>query len=86
MKMNGSSEPVRALIIPILEDQIAAKAGEAFGIVTNPECLREGTSVDDFLHSNRLIFGADDPKALADMQAVFVPTLARLSLGQIHDC
>ncbi len=35
---------------------------EAIGVASNPEFLREGTSVRDFLHPNRVVIGCDDPE------------------------
>lgn len=43
----------------------------------NPEFLREGTAVDDFLHPDKVVLGADEDRALADMHAVFEPLIER---------
>jgi UDPglucose 6-dehydrogenase len=60
-------------ITPILESESGKTAGEAFGVGMNPEFLREGTAVHDFLHPDKVVLGADDDRALADMHDVFAP-------------
>lgn len=55
----GTTEQV---IIPLLEKH-GKKAGRDFGICANPEFLREGLAVEDFMHPNRIVIGALDRKA-----------------------
>ncbi|MFB6299534.1 MAG: UDP-glucose 6-dehydrogenase AglM [Halobacteriales archaeon] len=66
----GSTEDV---ITPILEKESGKTAGEDFGVGMNPEFLREGTAVHDFLNPDKIVLGADDDQALADMHDVFEP-------------
>ena len=60
-------------ITPILEQESDKTAGEGFGVGMNPEFLREGTAVHDFLHPDKVVLGADDDRALDDMHEVFDP-------------
>ncbi len=53
----------RKKIIPILEKYSGKKCGEDFGICTNPEFLREGYAVDDFLNPDRIVIGEFDTKS-----------------------
>jgi UDPglucose 6-dehydrogenase len=48
-------------------------AGELFDVVSNPEFLREGTAVSDFLHPDRIVVGADNPRAAALLHAIYAP-------------
>jgi UDPglucose 6-dehydrogenase len=50
----------------------------------NPEFLREGTAVDDFLHPDKVGLGADDDHALADMYEVFDPLIKRVDAPVIE--
>ena len=70
----GSTEDV---ITPILEAESDTTAGTDFGVGMNPEFLREGTAVDDFLHPNKVVLGADDDRALADAHDVFDPLIVQ---------
>jgi nucleotide sugar dehydrogenase len=50
-------------------------AGRALPVVSNPEFLKEGSAVDDFLHPDRVVLGSDDPVALDLAEAVYQPIL-----------
>jgi len=43
----------------------------SFSIVSNPEFLREGSAVNDFLYSDRIVIGAENETALQTMRAVY---------------
>ena len=44
-----------------------------FDVVSNPEFLKEGTAIYDFMNPDRIVVGADDPKALEVMRKVYQP-------------
>jgi|SRR6266568_1081490 GDP-mannose 6-dehydrogenase len=50
-----------ALVVPTLERSSGKKFGKAFGVCVNPEFMREGTAVADFLEPVITIIGAADP-------------------------
>jgi UDPglucose 6-dehydrogenase len=60
--VNKSTMPVGStrLVARILGE--AGASIEEIGVASNPEFLREGSSVRDFLHPNRVVIGCDDPR------------------------
>lgn len=52
-----------------------------FSIVANPEFLREGTAVSDYLHPERVVLGSDDPQALQALAEIYQPILDQVIPG-----
>ena len=63
----GTGERLRNLITQ------HAPPGARFDIVSNPEFLREGSAVEDFMRPNRVVIGADGPQAEAVMRDLYRP-------------
>lgn len=61
----GTAEKVRATI--------AKNAANRFDVVSNPEFLREGKAVEDFLKPDRVVVGADSERAKKVMQNLYEP-------------
>ena len=50
----GTTENV---VSPLLEGNSGKRAGRNFRITVNPEFMKEGSAIEDFLHSNRIVIG-----------------------------
>jgi len=44
-----------------------------FAVASNPEFLKEGAAVEDFMRPDRIVVGADDERAIAELRAVYAP-------------
>jgi len=49
--------------------------GLKYEVASNPEFLREGTSVEDFLHPDRIVVGADSPRAAEMLREIYKPII-----------
>ena len=66
----GTADKVRDAVAETL-----AKRGakHAFSMVSNPEFLKEGAAVEDFMRPDRIVIGAEDPDAIATMRELYGP-------------
>ena len=55
----------------------AANAGADFDVASNPEFLREGAAIDDFMRPDRVVVGVESPKARKVMAEVYRPLSLR---------
>ena len=66
----GTADKVRAAVA----DELAKRGSDAkFAVVSNPEFLKEGAAVDDFMRPDRIVVGADDEQAILLMRALYAP-------------
>ncbi|MFN7988058.1 MAG: UDP-glucose/GDP-mannose dehydrogenase family protein [Thermoanaerobaculia bacterium] len=49
--------------------------GHKFSVVSNPEFLREGSAIEDFMRPDRVVIGSRDPEAIAIVKDVYSPLL-----------
>ncbi len=56
-----------------VRDAIRAKTTHEFSVISNPEFLKEGAAVDDFMKPDRVVIGGEDAQAIEMMQALYSP-------------
>lgn len=61
------------VVIPILEKASGEKAGTHFGVGMNPEFLREGKAIQDFMFPDRIVMGAIDKKSHDSLEELYSP-------------
>lgn len=66
----GTADKVRAAVA----EELSARGVELpFSVVSNPEFLKEGAAVEDFMRPDRIIVGAEDERAIALMRQLYGP-------------
>lgn len=71
------------IIIPLLEKNSKKKFGKDFGVVVNPEFLREGIALEDFLKPDRIVIGSIDKRSgdlIEDLYSGFDSKIFRTNL------
>ncbi len=66
----GTADKVRAAVQEELQKR---GSGLNFSVVSNPEFLKEGAAVEDFMRPDRIVVGTDDPKATELMRSLYAP-------------
>ncbi len=74
--VNKSTVPVGTadLVRETIRERLQARGVEIdFSVVSNPEFLKEGAAVNDFMHPDRIVIGADNEHARQVMSALYAP-------------
>ena len=76
--MNGSKIVVNKSTVPVgtaeqVVDIIKAETSHPVAVLSNPEFLKEGAAVDDFMKPDRVVLGGNDPEALEILKELYEP-------------
>ncbi|MBO0911793.1 MAG: UDP-glucose/GDP-mannose dehydrogenase family protein [Acidobacteria bacterium] len=78
--INGYKVVVEKSTVPVYTSDWVRKIilrngaeAEAFDVASNPEFLREGTAVTDFLYPDRIVLGADTPRCADLLREIYAP-------------
>jgi UDPglucose 6-dehydrogenase len=74
----GTAEKVRAVI--------RRETTHPFSVVSNPEFLKQGAAVDDFMKPDRVVIGAEDPRGAELMVALYQPFTRTGAPIMVMDC
>jgi UDPglucose 6-dehydrogenase/GDP-mannose 6-dehydrogenase len=59
------------VVLPILEQASGKRAGHDFGVSMNPEFLREGSAIGDFMEPDRIVYGGTDERTFAVLNELY---------------
>ena len=71
--VNKSTVPVGTA--SLVAEEIRKYSSEPFHVVSNPEFLKEGSAIEDFMKPDRVVIGADHPEAAEVMAELYGPFL-----------
>ena len=66
----GTADQVRAVIA---EELAARNVDVPYAVASNPEFLKEGAAIDDFMKPDRIVIGADNEHAIAVLRNIYAP-------------
>jgi UDPglucose 6-dehydrogenase len=66
----GTAERVRAKVNEVLSER---KLSLEFDVVSNPEFLKEGAAIDDFMKPDRIVIGTDNPRTTELLRMLYTP-------------
>jgi UDPglucose 6-dehydrogenase len=89
--MNGYKVIVNKSTVPVgtaakVRDVIRRETTHPFSVVSNPEFLKQGAAIDDFMKPDRVVIGAEDPRAAALMNELYAPFTRTGAPIMLMDC
>src|SRR5687767_13284635 len=89
--MNGYKVIVNKSTVPVgtaarVRSAIAVETRQPFSVVSNPEFLKQGAAIDDFMKPDRVVIGAEDSRAAELMRELYAPFTRTGAPIMLMDC
>ncbi|HEX5473016.1 MAG TPA: UDP-glucose/GDP-mannose dehydrogenase family protein [Vicinamibacterales bacterium] len=89
--MNGYKVIVDKSTVPVgtaerVRDAIRKETNHPFSVVSNPEFLKQGAAIDDFMKPDRVVIGAEDTRAAEIMKELYAPFTRTGAPIMLMDC
>ncbi len=89
--MNGYKVIVNKSTVPVgtaarVRDVIRRETTHPFSVVSNPEFLKQGAAIEDFMRPDRVVIGAEDPRAAELMHTLYAPFTRTGAPILVMDC
>ncbi len=89
--MNGYKVIVNKSTVPVgtaakVRDVVRRETTHPFSVVSNPEFLKQGAAIDDFMKPDRVVIGAEDPRAAELMNELYSPFTRTGAPIMLMDC
>jgi UDPglucose 6-dehydrogenase len=89
--MNGYKVIVDKSTVPVgtsdkVREVVRRETTHPFSVVSNPEFLKQGAAIDDFMKPDRVVIGAEDPRAEQLMRDLYAPFTRTGAPIMVMDC
>ena len=89
--MNGYTVIVNKSTVPVgtaatVREIVRRETTHPFSVVSNPEFLKQGAAIDDFMKPDRVVIGAEDPRAADLMRELYAPFTRTGAPIMMMDC
>ena len=89
--MNGYRVIVNKSTVPVgtaakVREVVRRETTHPFSVVSNPEFLKQGAAIDDFMKPDRVVIGAEDPRAAQLMTELYAPFTRTGAPIMLMDC
>ena len=89
--MNGYKVVVNKSTVPVgtstlVHDAVQRETAHPFSIVSNPEFLKQGAAIDDFMKPDRVVIGVQDTRAEGMMRELYSPFMRTGAPFLVMDC
>jgi UDPglucose 6-dehydrogenase len=89
--MNGYKVIVNKSTVPVgtagrVREVVRRETTHPFSVVSNPEFLKQGAAIEDFMKPDRVVIGAEDPRAADLMKELYAPFTRTGAPIMLMDC